>query len=510
MRPHLSTTSKKRDIRGNAGVSILQALSLLLRRVIRGRIGTFRVLVFTRLLSWPVRAVSRPIIRRLPRDPQLIAFGGGAGRFADNAAYLFLHMAETSDLRCVWVSPSKETGARVRSMGLEAVHRWSPDGVRVALLASWYVFSSYRSEINLWLSDGAIALNLCHGVGGKRIQRDRFVGAGSSVYRAPKGSLMAGLFADDRRPPEWQLTTSPLTTDILSRAFNVPVEQCISLGYHRNDHLVEGRRPPQALVDSALYDRIARCKTVVGYFPTFRDDSVSLPGGAPVISEMSKIIRAQGGVLVFKAHDATSITGIAGESTIVLPKEADLNAYLGICDVIVTDYSSVATDCLVLNRPVVLFWPDYRAYQHVRGFAVDPAEVLPGLVTYTKAELYEVLSRLEDIPVSAVTTRLTDLWWGATASPGAGARLAILSKIRAPTPSACPAHRRMRSPQSATAGHRGIVDLALCHPLPRPARHLSCRRKAAPPAQARFGSIPYRQASTAPRSPRRTQTQLPQ
>ncbi len=39
--------------------------------------------------------------------------------------------------------------------------------------ASFYVYSFAASDINLWLVDGAVTLNLWHGLGVKRIERDR-------------------------------------------------------------------------------------------------------------------------------------------------------------------------------------------------------------------------------------------------------------------------------------------------------------------------------------------------
>lgn len=381
------------------------------------------MLVLVRAAQWPVRAASRPIIRRIRREPDLIAFGSGTGRFADNSAHLFLHMVGEPGLRCVWISPSASTVERLRALGLPAERRWSRDGVRVAVRASWYVFSSYRSDINLWLSDGATAFNLWHGVGVKRVQRDRPTGDGSSVHSSPEGSVMARIFADDRRSPDWQLTTSPMLTETLSRAFDVPVERCVALGYPRNDGLFDTGAAAEALVDRSLFDAIAGRGRVVGYFPTFRDGSVSVPGGAPTIDEMAAIVRAQGGILVFKAHDATRAPDVDRETTVVLPREADLNTYLGLCDILITDYSSVATDFLLLDRPVVLYCPDLDEYADGRGFIRDPAEVLPGTLVRTKDELYRVLEHLEAIPVAENQEELKALWWGDTARPGARQRV---------------------------------------------------------------------------------------
>jgi len=420
------------------GVSAVRAVLARLRRFGRERIGAFRLLVAIRLVQWPVRALASRLSRTIRRDPRLIAFGATSNRFADNSAYLFLHMAASADMRCVWVSGSKETVEHVRSAGYEAVRRWSVAGIRVALRASWYVFSWYPSDVNHWLSDGAVTLNLWHGVGVKPVGRERTLGTGAAVHSAPDGSLLARLFAEDRRRPDWLLTTSPMMTDSLGRSFDVPPSRCIEAGYPRTDHLVEGTRAPSPLLDDSIYRRLQQWHPVVGYFPTFRDWSASLPGGAPMIDEMSAIVAAQGGTLVFKGHHLVldvegaeeGQTGASrsaigsGPGLVSLPKDSDLNAYLSECDVLVTDYSSVASDFLFLKRPVILFVPDFDLFESTRGFLFDPKEMMPGVVTRTKDELYTALGNIQNLRVSDNTERLLDAYWSPEARGGSSQRIA--------------------------------------------------------------------------------------
>jgi CDP-glycerol glycerophosphotransferase (TagB/SpsB family) len=381
-----------------------------LRRLARERIGTFRMLLLVRLVQWPVRALTRPLLRRLPRDPSLVAFGAASDRFADNPAYAFLACRDSPHLRCVWVSGSPATVDRVRRLGLHAERRWSPGGIRTVLRAGWLVYGWNTSDLNQWVGDGAKTFNLWHGVGVKRIQRARAVGAGAAVYRAAEGSFLARVFADDRHGPDLVLSTSSGMTEVLSQAFAVPPERCVELGYPRNDHLAEGAPPPAALVDEAIVARLQGTKAV-GYFPTFRDDSVSIPGGAPVVAQLAELVAAQGAVLVFKAHDASSVDVAPDGSLVVLPPDADLNAYLGLCDVLVTDYSSVASDYLLLRRPIVLFVPDLDGYTDTRGFALDPNSYLPGTVTRTVDELHAALADLDALQPPANLDELTEFYW---------------------------------------------------------------------------------------------------
>jgi CDP-glycerol glycerophosphotransferase len=333
-------------------------------------------------------------------------------------------MSRRDDVRCVWVSGSRSVVAALRQRDLDAVRRWSIQGVWVALRGSWYVFSSYRSDVNLWLGDGARTFNLWHGVGVKRIQRDRVVGAGAGVFAAPQGSLTARVFADDRHRPDVVLSTSEGMGRVLSRAFDVPRDRCPPLGYPCNDHLAAGLAPPAPLVDGELYRRLSD-RPVIGYFPTYRDDSVTLPGGSDaVVERLAQVAESQGALLLFKAHSASVVPLESGGALVVLPKTADLNAYLGVCDVLVTDYSSVASDFLLLDRPIVLFCPDLEAYDGNRGFALDPHEFLPGIQTSTPDELVSALSDIRSIPRSINHRRSLGFYWDERARGGACERIA--------------------------------------------------------------------------------------
>jgi CDP-glycerol glycerophosphotransferase (TagB/SpsB family) len=392
----------------------------------REQIGTFRLLFLLRLVQWPFRALTRPLVRRMPRDEDLAVFGAASERFADNPAYAFLACAGAHGLRCVWISGSRETVRHVRGLGLDARLRWSPGGVAAALRARWFVYGWHLADVNMWLADGATTFNLWHGVGVKRIQRAR-VGAGASVFNARPGSVAARVFADDRHVPDHVLSTSPGMTPVLAQAFGVTPDRCLELGYPRNDHLVLGEPAPAALVDPAIVERL-RGRTVVGYFPTFRDDSMSIPGGAPVIGEVAEIVGAQGALLLFKAHDSSRVDVPERGPLVVLPHDADLNAYLGLCDVVVTDYSSVASDFLLLDRPIVLFVPDIDDYAVVRGFALDPADHLPGIVTRTAAELYERLASLDALPLPERATEMRTFYWGPSPGPASPALCEVLTR----------------------------------------------------------------------------------
>jgi CDP-glycerol glycerophosphotransferase (TagB/SpsB family) len=388
-------------------------------------IGVERVVNLVGLAQLPFLTLLGMVLRRLPRDPGLVAFGAPLDRFADNSAYLFLHMSDARrDLRPVWISGSAKVVAELRQRGLAAELRWSLAGVRTGLRAGSYVYSGYRSDVNQLLAPGAVAVNLWHGVGIKR------VGGGVGDASAPKETLLARLAeAAKEQPADYFLSTSDFATrEIFSPAFGTPPERCWELGYPRNDHLVAGAPAPDALVASPeLAERLSAADKVVGVFLTWRGDRVDDAIDEELLLRLAALCRRHGAALAYKAHYNMQPTAVLAENCALLPATADLNAYLGHCDVLVTDYSSVAADFLLMRRPAVFLMPDLEEFAERPGFYFPP-ERFPGTLTRDPDAMLGAVEQALSATAEADTwseqdEEFLDLLWGSNRG-GASAAVA--------------------------------------------------------------------------------------
>ncbi|PSQ45737.1 hypothetical protein BRD15_10950 [Halobacteriales archaeon SW_6_65_15] len=79
-----------------------------------------------------------------------------------------------------------------------------------------------------------------------------------------------------------------------------------------------------------------------------------------------------------------------------LPENTDVYPLLRHADALVTDYSSVYFDYLLLDRPVAFYAFDRDRYESERGFYFDYEAVAPGPVADGFAELLDALDRLLD------------------------------------------------------------------------------------------------------------------
>jgi CDP-glycerol glycerophosphotransferase (TagB/SpsB family) len=340
--------------------------------------GGFQVALAVRLAQLPLRALVGALARLVPRDPRLLAFGAERDRFGDNTAYLYLATQSMAN-RCVWITGSTALVDRLQAAGLAAERRWSYRGVVTCLRAGSFVISSYVSDVNGWLADGTRVVNLWHGVPLKRIERDIVGGPLNRVY-ADRQPIRAA-FRDRTRPPDVLLAPSAYIAErCLTSAFALPSERCLPFGYPRTDHFFGhvDEPPHELLADSATWHDLRRRGRVVGYFPTWREGRIeeATPAGLD-LERFAAGLAEVGGHLVFKPHMVTiPPPPVPGATT--LGERDDADAYLPLCDVLVTDYSSLAFDFMLLDRPIVYFVPDLDDYMVYRGFYFDPLQMMPG------------------------------------------------------------------------------------------------------------------------------------
>ena len=404
-------------------VRLFQTLLRAARAFSRKHIGIYRYKLLIGLLCWPLLALTRGLSALIPRRPGLVAFGCNSNRFADNSAYAFLEAAREPRLRAVWITGDRDLARRLADDGFDARYRWSSGGLIVAARASCYVYSYMVSDVNRWLSGGTTTFQLWHGVGfGKRVLRDRGT-PWHRVHTAPARSLIGCAFVEERHIPDWLLTTSASATRDAIGTFGVPPERCAELGYPRNDHLVAGVAPPSPLFDDAVYEHLRQADFVVGYFPTWRPDSRSaVPVGMPDLNKLGERLHAQGVTLLVKGHHAQAAVSAGGSLLCVLPSDADLSAYLGLCDVLVTDSSSVSSDFALLDRPILIYVPDYDDVMTADLLLADPREHAPGIFVESAAELHEILADARSVPRAANLDELVPLVWHCV-DPHAASRL---------------------------------------------------------------------------------------
>ena len=370
------------------------------------------VKLFTRLGERAFAAVLAVVSLIVPRSKRIWAFGSWYGqRFADNPKYFFLHCAslEHERVHAVWLSMSSTVVRRIRALGFPAYHRLSPRGLWFALRAGVYIFDCRVMDVSSVASSGALKVNLWHGVPLKMIERD-IEHSNNALAQANHGSSLRRAANKVLRPQlteryDFILGTSRATCERLAGAFGVDTSQVISGGYPRTDVLL--RRDDDSRFRMPEEERvIEQCRAyrregtrVLLYMPTFRDWRNDADRVIPIDwKALDALLQAHGGALFCKLHpaDQASLPDLTGLSRVhLIPSRVDPYPILRHTDALVSDYSSIFFDYLLLDRPLV-FYPydldDYRTYS--RELYDDYDTVTPGPKAYDVAGLERTLSAL--------------------------------------------------------------------------------------------------------------------
>ncbi len=342
-------------------------------------------------LFWTCAA--RILSLTIPRRKDLWVFGSWHGnRYADNSRALYEYALSEPRIEAVWVSKQPQIVDELGRAGYPAELTRSLRGLWTCARAGVYLYDCGTSDINAALSWHALRINLWHGVPLKRIGSDIVVAShpARTLYSST-AARWARYFSSpanlDR--PDFVIATSETMLSRYESAFDLSSGQVKALGQPRTDPIRAMGLTTDAerqLLDSLRDSHSAGRQTLL-YAPTFREaEKLDL---AAIVESMAKVCNAVGWRLFVKLH-AGDVVHVPKESTDfhLIPASLDLNRILPEIDALVTDYSSIFIDYLLLDRPIVFFAPDIGHYESAeRGFYDDYRESAPGPIAETLDEL---------------------------------------------------------------------------------------------------------------------------
>ena len=324
----------------------------------------------------------------VPRNKKLIAY---ADNNLNSSIYLFRHAARQHDgYRHVYLTPLEDVYQALKSEGYDVSRRWSASGIYTAFRAKTYVVSSSKGQINNPLSRHAMIINLWHGISVKKI--------GLMTYRSPeKLARKAKEFSAFSMVP----STSPLTQHCFMQAFGKTAEETPILGEPRNDFLVQNRSKRNTRhLASYVSVELHKYRKIIGYLPTWRDygrwdDGIDH-------ETLNRQLASKNDLLIIKPHPKDeNFRHFQDLSHIKLATRQggwqDAYEILVGLDVLITDYSSLAYEFVLLERPVILYTPDFDRFLQDRELWISYDEIAPAERIENFTELQrELSSALED------------------------------------------------------------------------------------------------------------------
>lgn len=324
---------------------------------------------------------------------------GNAKAFNNNTKYFFIHVNEAlPKKRCYWISKNRKCREEVRRLGYRAYHPWSLKGMWHELTAGVYVYDMRLSAFNYWLSGRALRVNLWHGVGIKNIEFKRVINVEKTdtlfnYLRHPIGYAKPHIF----------LSTSPLMTHHFAACFRIPESCCIESEYPRCAIFKKSREELRTFIRTyesadtgSLADRMEAASRVYIYMPTFRENKEDFLKKAGFdLPALEAVLARRNELFLFKLHPFTSIQVDTSRYRHILFMDNKMDIYplLPFTDVLITDYSSIYYDYLLMPGKEILLFPfDYREYiEKERDLAFPFDEYTPGERVNTFPQLLQAI-----------------------------------------------------------------------------------------------------------------------
>ena len=355
----------------------LQTVRAVLRR---GRRIGGAVLPKVRRGVMALRLVEYRLYRMLPLKSDLAVFAAYWYRgYSCNPRAIYEAMRELAPhLRGVWVV---ERGTKVPP-GVETVRPNSRAYFKLIARAGYFV-NNVNFPDHLRKRRGSVHVQTHHGTPLKRMGLDLRDAAGAG-QRINFRALL-------RRCATWDysLTSNRLSTLVWERVYPLRY-QTLEYGYPRNDVLARATAEDVAAARASL--DIADGQRVLLYAPTHRE----YERGFRSMLDTVRLAESLGEewVVLSRAHYfydvGQPVAAIAGR-VIDVTSHGSIEQLCLAADLLVTDYSSVMFDYGVLDRPILIYAPDWETYRSLRGTYFDLLAEPPGVVCRTPEEVTDAI-----------------------------------------------------------------------------------------------------------------------
>jgi len=376
---------------------------------------------FFLIVLYPLTRTFYILCGLIPRSSITWIFGSYSNGFSDNAKYLFTCVTDTCPhIRAVWISGNRETVEKVRRGGGKAYYRWSLAGLYYSAIGKVWYINSYVSDINYFTSNGAVVFNLWHGIPLKKIEHDIERGPLRDLFHTESQFVRRVGTPATFRTPDYVLSTSTYVSESrFASAFRVSAARCPVLGYPRIApffwadeflHAWIDRWGSQNQLTSINAGKNYRQRLV--YMPTWRDNNDDFLGSNHLDpARLNEVLVRTDSILYLKLHFSTPkpvLEKFRGYPNLyILESDEDIYPLLKYTDLLITDYSSVYFDYLLLNKEVCFYAFDLEEYANdVRGFYADYREQAPGFIATNQEVLLRYLADRDDVSFAEARSKL--------------------------------------------------------------------------------------------------------
>ena len=325
----------------------------------------------------------------VPKNNEQILLGSIFGtNFVGNPKYFYLYLMNNKKnqhfKKIFWITKNKKIYSELKEKNMPVIFSYSFEGF-VAILRSNFLIDSYDiSDVAYlhFLPGRFNKIQIFHGLPFKglmpELKDSRFV---FKIYRKERASYLG------------YVVTSQETKRISEGWYH---KNCIILGYPRNDVFFDHNL---VFEDYKNKFNLGQFTKVLLYCPTFRDKRTSkVPFTVNFLKNLNDYLIKHNYVLLLKNHpNEISYFNVEDYSNIidVSSQVNDVQDLLIHIDVLITDYSSVVLDFILMNKPIIFYPYDYDEYTKIRKWDIDYFSTVPGPFAKNEEEFLKCLQSIE-------------------------------------------------------------------------------------------------------------------
>lgn len=335
-------------------------------------------------------------------------FGSDFGNsYREGAKYLLEYMqAEHPEYKCTFITQNPAVIQELKDKGITCYHNYSLKGLLSICSAERVFTCQYLNDIKfVYKKKGRTFFYLLHGMpykkafhalGGENKQK---ASLGMRLKSIMSKSLVIGYKMSD---VSFISVTSDYLVQYINKDFNNEVDVKV-LGMPRNDALFDQNRMKSEKWLDGLHD-----KFVVTYMPTHRGygrgDLSPIPFEKRL--DIQQWLIENNVVLLVKQHPnmIPKLKGTLKTDSIwdITKERIDPQVCIFHSDVLITDYSSVWMDYLILNRPLLFYFYDNFETEDA-GVHYDIKDIKPGHFCYSEDELFDAIKKAKESSIDMRT-----------------------------------------------------------------------------------------------------------
>ncbi|MGY0179733.1 CDP-glycerol glycerophosphotransferase family protein [Lactococcus garvieae] len=194
---------------------------------------------------------------------------------------------------------------------------------------------------------------------------------------------------------DYAIANSDFYKGVYAQAFNLPEENVLVTGIPNNDKIFDDHFVQDTKVRLLEKYPVLANKKVITYAPTFRGRISTYFKEAKI--DLARVHQALGEdyVIIYKAHPLISGSAYENNPHVLFIEEEPISSIFCVTDVLITDYSAIAVDWMVFDKPIIAYVPDFKSYSKKPGLTIDYLQEFPGAVTFNEGELIQALQATE-------------------------------------------------------------------------------------------------------------------